>query len=366
MVVAGEKPTVTLKLRGNRSDLNNLKNSDITVIADLAKINTPGEQALRYDVYFTGGNAFEVVSQSPQVLTLQIAEWATKEVPVEVKFEGAVGKDHIAFTEDVIPNPSAITITGPKSVVDQVAKAVVRVNLNGLTETISLTERATLCDSNGQPVDVASITANGEVKLTVRVLGVKELPLRVTPIYGGGVTAQNSTLTLEYSTIKVAGSENILAALPDVLDLGQINMAEITKETVLTFPITGGMLQGAENLSGITEVKVTVTVPERITQDIEITDMNGIQVVGLPQGMDIQYVTQKFSVTLIGREDQLQTITAQDLTITIDLTGVEVDNNQPVKATVTVSPKYPDVEASITQTITVDVVPAAPEAGGKS
>ncbi len=366
MVVSGEKPKVTLRLRGNRSDLNNLKNSDITVIADLAKINTAGEQALRYNVYFTGSNAFEIVNQSPQLLTLQIAEWATKDVPVEVKYEGTVGSDHIAFFDDVIPNPSAITITGPKSVVDRVAKAVVKVDLDGKTETLSLTERATLCNSDGEPVDVAAITADGEVKLTVRILRVKELPLRVTPIYGGGVNGGNSTLILDYTSIKVAGSENILAALPDVLELGQINLAEITENTVLTFPITGGMLQGAENLSGITEIHVAVTVPERITRDIEITDMSRIEVTGLPQGMTMQYVTRKFTVTLIGREDQVNAMTANDFSISIDLTGVEPDNNQAIKAVVTVSPGYPDVEGSVNQAITVDIAMLAAHMGGLS
>ncbi len=364
MVLPGEKPTVTLRLRGNRSDLNNLKNSDITVIANLAKINNAGEQMLDYDVYFTGSKGFEIVHQSPNVLTLQVAEWATKDVQVEVQYEGSVGPGYIDFRNDVVPNPSAITITGPKSVVDQVAKAVVKVKLNGQTETMSLTERAILCDSEGNPVDVAAITADGEVRLTLRILQVKELLLNVTPIYGGGVTQENSIVTMDYTTIKVAGSDKILADLPDVLELGQINLAEITRDTILTYDITEGMLQGAENLSGITQVNVSITVPERITRSLDITDMSKIKVVGLPADMTLDYVTQKLTVTLIGREDQVNAITPEDLTVTIDITGAVADDNQSFKATVTVDPKYPDVEAAAGDTVKVDIVFAAAPVGG--
>ncbi len=361
MVVSGNKPTVTLRLRGNRSDLSKLKNSDITVIADLAKIGHAGEQHLSYNVFFTGNtNAFEVVNQYPGTLTLQVAEWATKDVQVEVKYQGVVGPNYIAFTEDVIPNPSAITITGPKEVVDRVDKAVVKVNLEGKTETFTVSDRAILCDSDGKPVDVASITADGEVRLTLRILPWKDLALKVNPVYGGGVTAENSTVIQDYYTIRVAGNEKILAALPDVLDLGQINMAEIIQNTTLKLPITGGMLQGAENISGITEVTVQVTVPERITTTLDITDMSQINVVGLPEGLKLDYVTEKVAVTLIGREDQVNAVTAADLTITIDASNAVVDDNQAYTPTILVSPKYPDVGATIGPiTVNISQLPAA-------
>ena len=37
MIISDEIPTITLRLKGNRSDLNNLKKSDITVTVDLAQ-----------------------------------------------------------------------------------------------------------------------------------------------------------------------------------------------------------------------------------------------------------------------------------------------------------------------------------------
>ncbi len=366
MVLSDSMPTITLRLRGNRSDLDKLKNSDITVIADLAKINHTGEQILDYDVYFTGGGAFEILNQNPNGLTLQIVEWASKDVPVVVNYTGTLGLEYIAFKEDLILNRTTVKIEGPKSVVDQVSQAVINVDLTDQTETISMNDRVTLCNSKGEPVDVKNVTVpESDVRLTLRILRVKEIMLNVIPNYGGGVTSENSTLTQNYTSIKVAGSEKILSALPDVLELGTINLAEITENTTVTLPITDGMLQGAENLSGITEVEVAVTVPERITRRLEITDMTQIRVNGLPEGMTLEFVTQKVAVTLIGRADQVNEITAEDLTITVNAADVEVNDYQSLSAEVQLSDRYPDVQATVNHAITVNIS-AAEVPGGQS
>ena len=58
MVLSEQDPTVTVKLKGNRSDLNNLKNSDITVLADLSKVDGTGEKRLSYSVAWPGNHSF--------------------------------------------------------------------------------------------------------------------------------------------------------------------------------------------------------------------------------------------------------------------------------------------------------------------
>ena len=75
MVVNQEKPSVTLRLRGNRSDLNKLSNADILLSVDMSKINRAGKQYVNIDTDFSGGfadNAFEVLSYAPNRVTLDI------------------------------------------------------------------------------------------------------------------------------------------------------------------------------------------------------------------------------------------------------------------------------------------------------
>jgi hypothetical protein len=354
MVVSESNPTMTLRLRGNRSDLNGLKNSDITIIADLSKINAAGEQNLSCDISFTGAsNAFEILDQKPTQITLQIAEWATKEIPVNVEYTGMLGPDYIAYKDEVELDRESVTITGPKNVVDQIAQARINVDLNNRVESISESYRYTLCDDKGNPVDASSIKTNAaEIRMTLRILRVKEIQLKVDVIYGGGATQENTTIVQDFQTIRVAGSEKLLQNLGDILSIGTINLAELTESTELVFPVE--LNDGLINLSNIKEVKVQVTVPQRITSTISIP-VSDIEIQGLPEGMALEFVTQVVEVTVQGPSNQVLKITAADIRVTIDVTDAVVDKNQPFKAQVKVSGKYVDVDVVGSVTINVDI-----------
>ena len=66
MIATQEKPTVTLRLRGNRSDLNKLTSSDILLTVDMSKINRVGKQYLSIDTDFPG--SFAITSQVGEVM----------------------------------------------------------------------------------------------------------------------------------------------------------------------------------------------------------------------------------------------------------------------------------------------------------
>lgn len=328
MVVTETDPTVTLKLRGNRSDLNKLKNSDITVIADLAKISEAGEQMLSCNVYFTGdsgNNAFEILNQNPSEITLEIARWSTKEVDVVTNFIGSVGQDYIDYRDEIVLDRDKITITGPKSVVDQITQARVDVDLSGKTETISESTRFTLCNSKNEPVDASDIRTNAaEVSYTLKILRTKTLELIYHVNYAGGATKDNTTITLNYKTIVVAGSEPILAELGDTLLLGTVDLTVDTEEKVFT--ITEGMLKGAENRSRLWQVTATITLPELENRIVKVP-ASQIKLINCPEGMTPTVVPVSVEVTIRGYAEQLAGITAENLTVTVDLTGVTLGIN---------------------------------------
>ena len=75
LMIVSETPTVTLRLKGNRSDLNDLNASNITILVDLASIQAPGTQMLGYKVNFPGNipsNAITPLSQNPNILQLNV------------------------------------------------------------------------------------------------------------------------------------------------------------------------------------------------------------------------------------------------------------------------------------------------------
>ncbi len=352
MILTDTDPKVTLVLRGNRTDLNKLKNSDITLLADLAKINAAGNQNLTYSISYPGefaDNAFEVLSHTPDQVNLNIVEWGSKEIDVVIQYLGNTPQDYIADKEHAELNHDKVTITGPKSVIDQITQARVDVKLDGRNQTFSESFRYTLCDEAGNPVDAAQIKTNvAEVNLTLRVLRVKKIPLLVEVVYGGGANANTALVEVNPQTIKVAGSETLLSGL-DKIVLGTVNLADIAEDTTLTFPIH--LTEGLTNLSGMTEATVTIAFPGLETKTLTIST---IQVVGLPQNMTASVGTQVCTITVRGPKAQIDAITEEHVTIRVDLTDAQMGEDMYV-AQVYVDGAFPGVGALGTYQISVRV-----------
>ena len=355
MVTTQDKPTVTLRLRGNRSDLNKLNNSDILLTVDMSKINRVGKQYLSIDTDFPGSfadNAFEVLSYAPDRISLDIAEWAMKEVDVTVEFTGTVPADYIVYKENYELSQSKITVSGPKAVVDTITQAKVQVALDDQISTISKSFAYTLCDETGEPVETALLTTDvSEVDLTVKIQRVKDLQLVVNVTYGGGATEETTKIVFSQEHIKVSGSEEVLAALGDTLVLDDINVAEIMADETREYEIT---LPGeVDNLSGLTTVTVTISFPDLRTKELGISN---IKVENVPAGLKVKDIGTKIcNVTLRGSQWQIEHITAKDVEIRVDLSNATAGTELYKAEIYVTNSSFPSVEAVSSYTIAVEL-----------
>ncbi len=356
MVVSDGMPKMTLQLRGNRSDLNNLKNSDITIMADLSRINAPGEQMLSCNISFAGNN-FEIVNSYPSKITLQIAEWATKEVPIRINYTGTLGLDYIAFQDEAVLDRETITITGPKTTVDEITQARIDVNLTGQTVTFSESYRYTLCNDQGAPVDASSVTTNAaQVNLTLKIQRVKEIQLLVDVIYkDSGATEENTQIIQDYLTIKVAGSEAALNSLGNVLKIGTIDLSKELEDTEKVFKVN--LPEGIENLSGIREVTAQIFFKDLDIKEVTVTD---IHVYSEVEGVTVTLDTQALPITLRGPKELVAQISAENISVLVTLKEYQPGQNICKAEIVVNSEKFPGVEAVGTYVVLVNVA----EAGG--
>ena len=118
LMIFSETPTVTLKLKGNRSDLNELNASNITILVDLAAIQAPGTQMVSYKVNFPGNipsNAIQTLSQSPNILQLKVENRIKKAVPIVLNFQGSVPEGYIADKDNPLLDATYVEVVGPES-----------------------------------------------------------------------------------------------------------------------------------------------------------------------------------------------------------------------------------------------------------
>lgn len=324
MLTADEKPTVTLRLSGNRKDMIELNSSNITLIADLSKISGAGEQTLNYRIVYPGGltsSSFEIISQKPQQVTLSISEWKSKELDINVNYTGKVPEQFVVFKEEATMDTSKITVTGPSDVIDRIAQARINVDLEGRKDTVSDSFEVFLYDEQGALVQDDQVkTSVEQVRYTLKIQRWKDIELRLDVVEDTLLTKNNCQITIDPMTIRVAGSEKVLEQL-DYLVLGQVRLGDLTDHFKATYELE--MPEGVKNLSGVEQVSVSIQIPELEMRVFTVTQIRGINV---PSGMNATMITKEKKVILRGAKSDLDALTAENISITVDFTNAEAGN----------------------------------------
>lgn len=331
MLIGDEEPKVTLRLSGNRTDVSKLNSSNITLIADLSKISSPGEQTLSYRIVLPGdvpNNSFTITSQVPQQITLSVSEWRSKELDIQVEYEGAVPEQFIVFKESGALDSSKITVTGPSGLIEKIATARINVDLERKTETISQSFPVSLYDENGDLVESEMIkTSLEEVRYTLKIQRWKDIELRLDVVEDGFLNKTNCQITIDPMTIRVSGSEKVLSQL-EYLVLGQVRLSDLTEDFAATYELE--MPEGVTNLSGLGKVSVSITIPKLEMRKFTVTQIRAMNV---PNGMKVELITKEKQVTVRGTKEVLDAITENDFAIIVDFSNAE-PGNASHKATV--------------------------------
>lgn len=355
LMIVSERPEVTLSLGGTRTHLNQLNESNINIIANVASIVTPGTHELLYSVSFPGtvpSSAITIQHSNPDMVTLKVENRITKQVKVVPEYIGAVEEGLIADKENVVMDNASIEVSGPESVLSQITQAKIQVNLEGQTETVVGEYTYTLCNDAGEPVDSQWVTTNVEaVNLTLTIRRVKEIALQVNVVSGGGATLATSSIDVQPKTIRVSGSEALLEGL-DVLELGTIDLGQLTADETLTFPVV--LPEGIINETGITDATVEVKFPNLRTVSLTV---DKIQLTNVPEGLDAELVTQVLEMKLRGPASVLEGVSAEDVTVTVDLSQAQAGTDK-YTVQVTLSEKYSGAGALGSYTVMVTLTQA--------
>ena len=320
MLLSEDDYRVNITVSGSRQDVSKINAGNIQVVANLSKIEEPGEHKLNYDVIYPGDVPSGAVKakRDPDWITVVVARKKTKEIPVTVTYEGDVPADYIKDTAALELDHSYVEITGPEDVVDQIDHADITIDCTGRTESIYESFRYVLRDEQNEPVDAAWITTNvSEIRVYLPVVMVKKIPLTVTLVDGGGATEATTKLTFEPSHISISGSETALAAMEE-LNLGIIDLAQITKDQELTYDIT--LPEGVTNVSNLPTATVSIAFPRLATREFTITEFEHVN---LASGMKWEALTKQLTITVRGLKSEVQRLNAADIVVRVDLSTVE-------------------------------------------
>ena len=360
MITHVSTSTVNLTLSGTRKDLAKVNPGNITLKVDLSKIYGPGTHSLRYTPSYPGdvaSNAFVEESRYPENITFVVEERHTSIVPVEILWEGTTPEGFMTDKENKLLDHDHVTVSGPASVVDQIAKAVIQVDLNERRESISESYRYTLCNTAGEPVDAELITTNvEEIRLDVKIQRFKDIVITYELVEGGGAKRENAIVTLSDETIRVSGSDAVLGSLGDEIVVGPIDLGSI-RDTVLTYPIN--LPAGVTNLSGVTSVEVNVKFVGLTTNTITVREFTAINV---PEDLMATMDTKYLDIVVRGPAGPMRGLKPEDIIVTVDFAGKEPGSTETYPVTITFTNDIKGVGAVGTYQVWATLEPTPDEA----
>lgn len=362
MITGGRGATVSLRLSGKRADLINLDSSNITIEADLSKLDQGERVEVAYSIRYPGSipqTAIDVLSQTPSVITLSIEEFTDEYVPVQIDYGGtAQPEGYLAMLQERVLSEEKVKISGPVSILDQITQAVIRVDLTDRTQTFSEEYSYTLCNAEGEPVDLkelVDVEDDGLVRLDLTILSHKQVPLWIEVIAGGGATSENSTITIDPAVIQIAGNEQVLAKIDRIELIGEINLSEIREETTLTFTID--VPDNVENITNLTEATVTVSFPNLMTK---VFNAKHFVAINVPSGMEAEILTKDLQVTLRGPANLVRKMTDEDVTVVVDFANAAMGTTT-VRGIVQMDSNFAAVGQMGTSSVTATLREAGPE-----
>lgn len=143
--------TVRIKIRGPRSIVAGVLNGDLRAYIDVKGL---GEGRHTVKVVAAVPSSLELVEITPDKLPLVIDATVSKQLPVEVRVDGAPAKG--ILTGKVAAANQQVTLEGPKSLVSAVGKVVAPVDLTG--KSADFTADARLVPVNQQGKEIEGLT----------------------------------------------------------------------------------------------------------------------------------------------------------------------------------------------------------------
>lgn len=344
---------VDLTLSGNRSDLKLVDASNTVVRLDLTKIYDPGKYELDYTISYPGSvasNAFTEENRYPSRISVSVEVLATREIPVLVTYSGELSEGYIADKTNAVLSADSITVSGPESVVEQIAQAEILVDLSQRTESISEDYRVTLLDAAGEPVDAQMITVSTDtVHMDLTIQQIKYVDLAVTIVAGGGATEQTISYEIKPDKIQVSGSEAALKNLGDQINLGTINLADYSGDEVITLPLN--LPDTVVNHSNITEATIDLKFVGLTSKEVTVEK---IELINVPEGMEAELITEKVAVVIRGPSADMAKLTSDAISVQVDMSKA-MAGTSTYKVTAVIDSKFTTLGSVGTSSVTVTV-----------
>ncbi len=227
-----EGQTVTIRVKGNTTQVNSLKASDFRATADISKLSPTYHASI--DVVCTKTNNVEISFLGKvKMLAIRLEDVAEKQFKVTVVPEGTPAEGYYAGVSTTKPN--LIQVSGAESAVERISQVCVAVDVADATETFTAETIPRAYDADGKEIKTGSLTfSKSPVMVTTTIYGTKEVPVEIvaedTPYSGYRLV----NIEYEPKTVIIAGDDKTLEEVSSVhIPISVANRITSLEETLL-------------------------------------------------------------------------------------------------------------------------------------
>jgi YbbR domain-containing protein len=315
---------ISLTLRAPRSVWDKLSTTQdkARAVMDLSGLSA-GQHQVTVQVQVTM-RPVRIVSISPETVDLTLEPIATKTFPVKLSISGETAVGYQA--DAAVMNPKEVIVSGPVSLLAQVASIQADLSIAGMRQDVQASLPLHALGANG--VTVNGLAVNPENALVhipiTQQGGYRDIAVKVL-VHGqvaGGYRLTNISVFPPVLTV-YSSQPSLVTDLPGFVETKPLNLDGASQDID-----TGLGLNLPAGISAVGEQTVQVQVGiAAIEGSVSLNNMK-VEIIGLADGLQAHISPESVDLILAGPLPLLDKLSARDVKIIVDLTGLTAGTHQ--------------------------------------
>jgi YbbR domain-containing protein len=354
LVVTSDLPsTMEVSLRAPRSVWEFLIAQEDSVRASLDLTGlSAGKHTVQVQIT-VAMRPYQIVLANPTTVTVDLESLGHQTFPLVLSLTGQPAAGYQAG--DASKDITEVVVSGPESIIQQVAQTRVVVNLDGIRESIDESLQIQVVDDQNKTLKGLAINPES-VRVTIPISqqgGFRDVAVKV--IVEGqqapGYRIENISVFPPVVTV-FAEDPELVNALPGVVQTQPLDLQD-RRENISTRL----SLDLPDNITIVGSKTVQVQVSISPIQTSLTLSNQPIDVIGLSEGLSAQPFPQTVDVIISGPVPVLDALRSQDITVSVDCKGLDVGVYQLEPK---VNPLVDNISVESVLPSTVEVVIALP------
>jgi YbbR domain-containing protein len=268
----------------------------------------------------------KIVSRTPQTVTINLEQVVKKDIPIRLirRGEPAIGYQ----ADDVSLGQQTVQVSGPASVVQNVAEARVLLDIAQASDTINRSIPVEIVDANEVPVAGVTVTpAQVIVEQPISQRGgYRNVVVKVVTSTGSSVGSgyRLTSMSVFPPTVTVFSSNpSLIDSLPGFVETSPLDLTGVREDIDLPLPLN---LPDGVEVVGEQTVLVQLSV-SAIEGSITLSNLP-VEIVGLPTNLVARISPTTVDAIISGPVPLLERLTEEDVRVSLDLSEVEAGTYQ--------------------------------------